>query len=139
MSDQQSSTIHILLVEDGAINQRVFPRLLERGGYSVSLARNGQEAVTKLTSPSDDARIDLVLMDLDMPKMGGFEATGLIREHEKSTGKRVPIVALTSHGMPGDREKCLDAGMDDFIAKPITLEALNPIVQRLLPDSAKKA
>jgi signal transduction histidine kinase/ActR/RegA family two-component response regulator len=109
------SPLRILLAEDNPINQKVALRLLEKRGHRVQIAGTGREAVAAAEKHS----FDLVLMDLQMPEMSGFQATGIIREKEKSTGRHLPIVAMTAHAMTGDRERCLDAGMDDYIPKPI--------------------
>jgi PAS domain S-box-containing protein len=107
--------MRILLAEDNAVNRLVATRLLEKGGYEVVVAENGREAVD-LAGRWD---VQLVLMDVQMPEMDGFEATRALREKEKGTGLHLPIVAMTAHAMKGDREKCLAAGMDDYLTKPI--------------------
>ena len=106
--------LRILVAEDNAINSLVAVRLLEKAGHSVVVAVNGQEALNTLERSS----FDLVLMDLQMPIMGGFQAVARIREGEKVSGKHLPIVALTASAMKGDREGCLEAGMDGYVAKP---------------------
>jgi PAS domain S-box-containing protein len=107
--------LRILLAEDSVVNQKLAVGLLERHGHEVTVANNGLEAVAAF-----DARdFDLVFMDVQMPEMDGFEATATIREKEKTTGTHVPIVAMTAHAMKGDRERCLEVGMDGYIAKPI--------------------
>jgi CheY-like chemotaxis protein/HPt (histidine-containing phosphotransfer) domain-containing protein len=116
----RSRRLHILVAEDNAINSLVAVRLLEKAGHSVAVAINGQEALNAL----ERAFFDLVLMDLQMPIMGGFEAVARIREQEKITGEHLPIVALTASAMKGDREGCLEAGMDGYVAKPIQEEEL---------------
>jgi two-component system, sensor histidine kinase and response regulator len=105
----------ILVAEDNVVNQRLVLRMLEGGGYSVTLAANGREAV-RLAMQS---RFDLVLMDVQMPVLGGLDATREIRQREMLMGVRTPIVALTAHAMKGDRERCLEAGMDDYLSKPL--------------------
>ena len=105
------------------INQRLAMRLLAKLGHVATLADNGAEAV-ELIREAKDTPFDLVLMDLQMPKMGGFEATERIRALELERGTRTPIVAMTAHAMQGDRERCLDAGMDDYVAKPIVFTDL---------------
>ncbi len=116
--------MRILLAEDNVVNQRVVRGILEKSGHSAVLARNGIEAVEKFHGE----KFDLVLMDVQMPEMGGFEATAKIRETEGAC--RTPIVALTAHAMSGDRERCLDAGMDDYLAKPIHSSALIAMIEK---------
>jgi two-component system CheB/CheR fusion protein len=120
---------HILLAEDNRVNQLLAIRLLEKRGHNVQVAGDGREALEKLRT----ADFDLVLMDVQMPVMGGFEATAAVRETEKSTGKHIPIVALTAHAAPGDRERCLAAGMDGYVTKPIHPEELFEQIEALIP------
>jgi two-component system, sensor histidine kinase and response regulator len=117
-------TLDILLVEDNAINQAVAVRLLEKRGHQVKVAGNGKEALDALGKRS----FDLVLMDVQMPEMGGFEATAAIREKEKISGKHLCIVAMTAHAMVGDKERCLEAGMDNYITKPIRPAELDELL-----------
>jgi PAS domain S-box-containing protein len=107
--------LRVLLVEDNAVNQRLAMRLLERHGNRVRIAGNGREALTALA----EATFDVVLMDVQMPVMGGFEATAAIRAGERAGGRRQPIIAMTAHALSGDAERCLEAGMDGYVAKPI--------------------
>ncbi len=108
--------LQILVAEDNAVNQELAVHLLERRGHTVTLAENGKQAVAAI----EKQKFDLVLMDLQMPEMGGIEATQAIREKEKSSGgRRLPIIAMTAHAMRGDREKCLAAGMDGYVSKPL--------------------
>jgi signal transduction histidine kinase/DNA-binding NarL/FixJ family response regulator len=107
--------LRILLVEDNIVNQQVAAGLLGRRGHLVSIAQNGREALTQL----DEETVDLVLMDLQMPVMGGLDATAAIRAREKGTGRHTRIVAMTAHAMAADRERCLAAGMDGYLSKPI--------------------
>jgi signal transduction histidine kinase/CheY-like chemotaxis protein len=108
-------SLRILLAEDNPINQRVALSLLERRGHSVTCASNGREVVEEFVAAS----FDLVLMDVQMPEMSGFDATAAIRQHETVSGGHVPIVALTARAMKGDREECLASGMDGYLSKPI--------------------
>ncbi|HZT80775.1 MAG TPA: response regulator, partial [Gemmataceae bacterium] len=117
--------LRVLLAEDNAINQELVLRVLGRRGHTVSVVGNGREAVEALTQ----GEFDVVLMDVQMPEMGGFEATRLIRQAEEKTGRRVPILALTAHAMKGDREKCLEAGMDGYVAKPVRAQELIAAVE----------
>jgi signal transduction histidine kinase/CheY-like chemotaxis protein len=121
-------TLRILVAEDNKVNQRLVLRLLEKAGHSAELANNGREAVAML----DQGVFDVVLMDLQMPELGGIEATAVIREHEKRTGARVPIYALTAHAMKGDRERCLAAGMDGYLSKPIQSQELYKLLGAVL-------
>lgn len=105
---------HILLVEDYKANVLVATALLEEFGYHYTVANNGQEALQLIKQHA----FDLVLMDVQMPGIDGFEATHFIREEEKQKGTHVPIIGMTAHALAGDRERCLAAGMDDYIAKP---------------------
>jgi CheY-like chemotaxis protein len=125
-----SVSLAILVAEDNPVNQRVAQRMLERLGHTVSIVGNGREAVDAL----DGGRFDAVLMDMQMPEMNGIEASVAIRarEHARSTG-RTPIIALTANAMKSDRDKCLDAGMDAYLSKPIKLAdlkaALDPLAR----------
>ncbi len=107
--------IHVLLAEDNSINRKLAVQLLTKRGHTVTSAVNGREAVAALEKESYDA----VLMDVQMPEMDGLTATRVIRERERGTGRHTPIIAMTAHAMKGDREKCLEAGMDGYVAKPI--------------------
>jgi CheY-like chemotaxis protein len=118
----------VLLVEDNPINQKVATLLLGKLGVKPEIAKNGEEAVNLLKAKS----FDLVFMDCQMPVMDGFAATEAIRKMEKHTGKHTIIIAMTAHAMKGDREKCIQAGMDDYIAKPIRPDELQKIITRWL-------
>ena len=112
--------LHILLAEDNPINQKVAAALLTKHGHLVAIANNGHEALLTLERET----FDLVLMDLQMPGMGGFETTAAIREKERNTDTHIPVIALTAHAMKGDREKCLEAGMDGYVSKPVDAKCL---------------
>jgi signal transduction histidine kinase/DNA-binding response OmpR family regulator len=114
-SHEGRSGLHILVAEDNAVNQQLARRLLQKRGHTVVLAGNGREALASL----DRQSFDLVLMDVQMPEMDGFEATAAIREKEKATGRHLAIIAMTAHAMKGDRERCLAAGMDGYVSKPV--------------------
>jgi two-component system sensor histidine kinase/response regulator len=119
--------LRILLAEDNLVNQKLAVRLLEKRGHRVVVASNGREAVEKFEGDN----FDLILMDVQMPEMDGFEATQTIREKETGEGGHMPIVAMTAHAAKGDRERCLQAGMDDYVAKPIKTEELFTVIEKL--------
>ena len=121
--------LHVLLAEDNPVNQKLALRLLEKRGHTVVLAGDGKEALAALTRRP----FDLVLMDVQMPDMDGFEAAKRIRREETGTGRHVPILAMTAYAMKGDRERCLAAGMDGYVAKPIQPAELFETIDRLLP------
>ncbi|MBI4964579.1 MAG: response regulator [Desulfomonile tiedjei] len=116
----------ILLAEDNLVNQKLATRMLEQKGHSVVVASNGKEALEALAH----GQFDLVLMDVEMPEMSGFEATAAIREQEKATGAHTPIIAVTAHAMKGDMERCLEAGMDGYLAKPIRSAELFEVIRK---------
>jgi CheY-like chemotaxis protein len=118
----------ILIAEDNLVNQRVAIYMLEKQGHQVTGVMNGEEAIESL----EKGNFELILMDVQMPKMDGLKATGVIREKEKSTGLHIPIVAMTAHAMKGDKEKCLQAGMDDYIAKPLNAKQLEETINRVI-------
>jgi CheY-like chemotaxis protein len=118
--------LKILLAEDNRVNQVLAVRLLEKRGHEVTVAKNGVEALEAL----NQREFDLVLMDVQMPEMDGFEATAAIRKRERKTGKHITIIAMTAHAMAGDRERCLQAGMDDYLTKPIRPELLVDALKR---------
>jgi signal transduction histidine kinase/CheY-like chemotaxis protein len=117
--------MRILLAEDNVVNQRVAVGLLTKRGHEVIVVSNGREAIEAIERSAFDA----VLMDVQMPEMGGFEATGLIRAREHEAGGRLRIIAMTAHAMAGDRERCLAAGMDGYLSKPIDREELFALVE----------
>jgi CheY-like chemotaxis protein/HPt (histidine-containing phosphotransfer) domain-containing protein len=117
-------TLHILLAEDNAVNQKLAIRLLEKRGHRVAVAGNGRQALAAL----EKTAFDLVLMDVQMPEMDGIEATTLLREREQETGKHQPVVAMTALVMKGDRERCMAAGMDGYLSKPIRPQELDEVL-----------
>jgi CheY-like chemotaxis protein len=123
--------LRILLAEDNHVNQLVAALMLRKYGHTVVIAGNGREALAALDVP-DPAGFDLILMDVQMPEMDGFEATAAIREREKSTGHHLPIVAMTAHNMQGDEERCLAAGMDGYVAKPFQIGEVLATIERVL-------
>jgi PAS domain S-box-containing protein len=124
-------SLRILLAEDNVVNQRLVTRLLEKRGHHVVVAANGHEVLAAIEKQG----FDLVLMDLQMPEMDGFEATAELRKREEASARHLPIVALTAHTMKGDREKCLDAGMDGYLTKPIRPQELDEALDRYLARS----
>lgn len=126
--------LHILLTEDNAINQKLAARMLQKRGHSLILANNGKEALRALAKDT----FDLVLMDIQMPEMDGIEATQTIRRKEEGTSNHIPIVAMTAHAMKGDKEKCLAAGMDAYVSKPIKAQELFDVIEGPLTGFADK-
>jgi CheY-like chemotaxis protein len=122
------ASLRVLLVEDNPVNQMVAKGLLERWGHDVVLAVNGQEAVAAHARDT----FDVILMDVQMPEMNGFEATAAIRAAEGAPRDQTPIVAMTAHAMKGDRERCLAAGMNDYVSKPISPGALFDVIDRVV-------
>ena len=122
--------LRILVAEDNVVNQKLAVRLLQKMGHEAIVAVNGQEAV----AASEKEDFDLILMDIQMPLMDGFEATAAIRQRENREGRSIPIVALTAHATAGHLEKCLAAGMDGYVAKPIKKKQLLAEITRLLPQ-----
>ncbi len=123
--------LRVLLAEDNEVNRMLATRLLEKEGHKVVSARDGQEAVEILAL---DTSFDLVLMDLQMPRLGGLGATQAIREREKAGARRIPVIALTAHAMTGDEQRCLAAGMDDYLSKPINRKALAEKFRKWTPS-----
>jgi CheY-like chemotaxis protein len=124
----------LLLVEDNPVNQKLAVRLLEKMGHSVAFAVNGREALDTLQRQS----FDLVLMDIQMPVMGGVEAAQKIRELERQSGAHIPIIAMTAHAMAGDAERYLAAGMDGYVSKPIHVETLRAELNRFTNDGNRE-
>jgi two-component system, sensor histidine kinase and response regulator len=122
---ESTRSLKILLAEDNKVNQQLAVRLLEKLGHHVETANNGEEALAAYES----TRFDLILMDVQMPKMDGFKATGAIRAKEATQGGRTPIIAVTAHAMKGDREKCIAAGMDDYLTKPLRFADLADLLR----------
>jgi CheY-like chemotaxis protein len=120
---------HILLAEDNTVNQRLAARLLEKEGHTVFVVSNGYLAVAAL----ETQRFDLILMDVQMPEMNGYEATAAIREKERATGAHIPIIAMTAHALKGDRERCIAAGMDGYLSKPIKASDLVEAIEASPP------
>jgi len=120
-------SLRVLLAEDNPVNQTLAMRILERLGHKVEVVNNGKEALRQVQAEE----FDLILMDVQMPEMDGLEATTAIRQAETGTGKHTPIVAMTAHAMKGDREKCLSAGMDGYLSKPVRIDELKQILSEI--------
>ena len=131
---RRGRALRVLLVEDNRVNQTMATRLLEMRGHKVALAENGRQAIDRLAQET----FDVVLMDVQMPVMNGLEATEAIRERERTSGGHIPIVALTAHAMSGDRERCLAAGMDGYVLKPIEREELFAAIETFAPAERKR-
>ncbi len=131
--DQQSHANRILIAEDNPVNQKVTSDTLKKLGYDVIVANNGREAFEEFKN----SHFDAILMDCQMPIMDGYEATEAIRDYEAPLGKHTPIIAATAHAMRGDREKCIEAGMDDYLSKPIRMMALKEKIEEWLSGEDK--
>jgi signal transduction histidine kinase/CheY-like chemotaxis protein len=127
--------LRVLVAEDNAVNRKLAEHLLQRRGHTPVLATNGREATDMMLHEP----VDLILMDLQMPEMDGFEATALIRERDRASGRRTPIIALTAHAMEGDRQRCLDADMDGYISKPVKAVELFEVIDRVMAAVRKSA
>jgi signal transduction histidine kinase/CheY-like chemotaxis protein/HPt (histidine-containing phosphotransfer) domain-containing protein len=126
--------LNVLLAEDSRVNQRLAVGLLAKHGHEVTVANNGKEAVAAF----ENDRFDVVLMDVQMPEMDGIEATAVLRAIERQSGRRTPVIAMTAYAMKGDREMCLEAGMDDYVSKPVRAQQLFEAIERVLNRAAKK-
>jgi PAS domain S-box-containing protein len=128
---RQMQPLKVLVAEDSLVNQKLAEGLLRKHGHTITVVNNGREAIAALISES----FDLVLMDVQMPEMDGLEATTTIRAREKQSGDHIPIIAMTAHAMEGDRERCLDAGMDDYVSKPIRAKQLFDAIESVIGPS----
>jgi CheY-like chemotaxis protein len=137
-SRRPERALRILVAEDNLVNRKLVTTLLQKRGHGVTAVEDGRAAVQAIDAAGSGG-FDAVLMDVQMPEMSGFEATQAIRDRERSTRRRVPIVALTAHAMQGDRERCLAAGMDGYLAKPIDGAALIATVEHFASDRARGA
>ena len=128
VSTPEKSAAQVLVVEDNLVNQRVSVAMLRRLGFEVDLACNGEEGVSKWEKGDYDA----IIMDCQMPVLDGYSATAQIRSRERSegNGRHMPIIALTAHALPHDRQKCLDSGMDDYLTKPVDCKVLGIVLHK---------
>src|ERR1700690_2110013 len=126
--------LRILLAEDNAVNQKIVTGVLEKHGHSVVVTMNGREAVAAFEGKTERP-FDLILMDVQMPDMDGLEATTVIRRKEEKTGGHIPIIALTAHAMKGDREMCLQVGMDGYVTKPVKSDELLSAIEAFTQKS----
>jgi CheY-like chemotaxis protein len=124
--------LHILVAEDNPVNQMLLKRLLTNRGHSVKIAANGRLALQAI----EEQPFDVVFMDVQMPLLDGFEAVAAIRANEESSGAHLTVIAVTAHAMTGDRERCLKAGMDDYLTKPINASQLDDLLHRLVPGAS---
>ncbi len=130
LAEPVQDSLRVLVAEDNPVNQLFIGRLLEKSGHQPTIVTNGQEALEAL----GNQHFDIILMDVQMPVMDGFEATRRIRDSEQETARHLPIVAMTAHAMKGDRERCLEVGMDDYVSKPIQPNQLLKVLYRVLRD-----
>jgi CheY-like chemotaxis protein len=127
---EKRTSRRILLAEDNAVNQTLARRMLEKHGYSVVVVSDGALALEAVEKEC----FDLILMDVQMPRMDGLEAARAIRQREKAAGGHMPIIALTAHAMKGDRDRCVEAGMDRYISKPIRMKELLEAIESVVPS-----
>jgi len=136
LPEESPRKLNILLAEDNAVNRVLAQKLLQKQGHTVTSVNNGIEAV-QLWEQNQSSQFDIILMDVQMPEMDGLQATARIRERELATGAHIPIIAVTAHAMKGDRERCLAAGMDGYITKPINPAELAKAILATVPTGAK--
>jgi len=129
ISPRQGRALHVLVAEDNVINQKLAASLLKKMGHTTMIASSGREALVL----HSQHRFDLILMDVQMPEMDGLDASSRIRSNEADTLEHIPIVAMTAHAMAGDRERCIAAGMDDYVSKPVSRSALAAAIERMAP------
>jgi two-component system sensor histidine kinase/response regulator len=132
--EEMKHSVRILLAEDNPVNQKLATMMLRKAGYQVEVANNGREAVEQIAGSPDG--FDLIFMDIQMPEMDGIAATREIR-NLKLESQNIPIVAMTAHAMKGDMEMCLEAGMDDYIAKPIKRDIVLSILEKWVFNKSK--
>jgi two-component system, sensor histidine kinase and response regulator len=125
--------LRVLVAEDNIVNQRIIAALLARRGQATVVVANGREAIEAWRREPFAA----IIMDVQMPEMDGFEATAVIRAAERGTGTHIPIIAMTAHAMSGDRERCLAGGMDDYVAKPISVKEVDRILAEVVQSASQ--
>jgi signal transduction histidine kinase/CheY-like chemotaxis protein len=130
----RKQSVHILVVDDNPVNRKLAARLVENRGFQVSTASNGKQAIQM----TEETAFDLVLMDVQMPEMDGFEATAAIRARESKSGQHLPVIAMTAHAMAGDRELCLNAGMTDYVSKPLRAADLDSVLEKFILKSSDR-
>ena len=135
VATDETRPLRVLLAEDNPVNQRVAVRMLEKRGHTVLVAGTGRSALEAHAT----YEFDLILMDVQMPELDGFEATAAIRRREAGTERRVPIIAMTAHAMKGDEERCLAAGMDGYVAKPVRMAELHALIDRVWSEANRDA
>jgi len=136
LPEESPRKLNILLAEDNAVNRVLAQKLLQKQGHTVTSVNNGIEAL-QLWEENQSRQFDIILMDVQMPEMDGLQAATRIRERELGTGAHIPIIAVTARAMKGDRERCLAAGMDGYISKPINPAELAKVIQLTVPAGAK--
>ena len=127
------ASLHVLLVEDSLFNQKLADAVLKKNGHRVTIANNGREALEIWRSGA----FDLILMDIQMPEMDGFDATRAIRVQERKDSRHIPIIAMTAHALAGDRARCLEAGMDEYVSKPIHAKRLLQAIESVMKAQAQ--
>ncbi|HCE46744.1 MAG TPA: hybrid sensor histidine kinase/response regulator [Lentisphaeria bacterium] len=135
---EEMRSLNILLVEDNLVNQKISSVMIEKRGHAVTVAENGMEAIALWQSNAESHPFDVILMDVQMPVMDGFEATRIIREREKAAGAHIPIIALTANAMKEDREICLKSGMDGYASKPLRAAELFSVIDEVLEHKGKE-
>jgi len=136
--EEPPQKLNILLAEDNAVNRVLAQKLLQKQGHTETSVNNGIEAL-QLWEETQSRQFDIILMDVQMPEMDGLQAAARIRERERGTGAHIPIIAVTAHAMKGDRERCLTAGMDGYIAKPINPSEFAKVIRVTVPAGTKHA
>jgi len=134
LAESKKKRTNILLAEDNIVNQQLALAILEKLGYGADVAIDGKEAIGAIERDF----YDLILMDVQMPGMDGIKATKLIRQEEKETGVHIPIIAMTAHAMQGDRERCIEAGMDDYVSKPIDTQKFSDAIEKQLSHAKSR-